>query len=246
MKKEIDDYRFLDLIKQGLKSGNIYKGNYEDSITGTPQGGIASPILFNIYMGELDEYIINTLEENIQNWNRTELREKRAITLAYKIGSRRETVLSKSIRKILNTHNTKISEWTKQEKTDFKKTKEKIFRLRKLKVKIPYLDKKKKELKIVYVRYADDWVLFTNTSETRANELKQTISEFLETKLKLKLSEEKTKITNTKYNQVKFLGYSLCYYADAIKYKNITRKGDRTSHLIKNNRRQTSNRYRSR
>ena len=98
-------------------------------------------------------------------------------------------------------------------------------------------------MKIVYVRYANDWVLFTNTSEKRTNELKHAISEFLETRPKLKLSEEKIKITNTKYSRVKFLGYSLWYYTDNMKYMKIKCQGDRTSYLNNDNRKQIGNRY---
>ena len=46
------DKDFLKLIYQGFKCGLLDQGQYQDTITGVPQGGIASPILFNIYMHE--------------------------------------------------------------------------------------------------------------------------------------------------------------------------------------------------
>lgn len=60
------------------------------------------------------------------------------------------------------------------------------------------------------IRYADDWVLVTNT-KTNALEWKKRIADFLKQKLKLELSEEKTLITNIRKNYVKFLGFELKY-----------------------------------
>jgi RNA-directed DNA polymerase len=59
-----------------------------------------------------------------------------------------------------------------------------------------------------YVRYADDWVLITNSKEN-AEKLKYKISKYLETNLKLKLSEDKTLITDVSKRNVKFLGFNI-------------------------------------
>ncbi|MGQ2957962.1 reverse transcriptase domain-containing protein [Agrobacterium sp.] len=57
LRKRIKDEKFLKLIRDGLKCGIISDGLYYDSLLGTPQGGIASPILFNIYMNEFDKFV---------------------------------------------------------------------------------------------------------------------------------------------------------------------------------------------
>lgn len=62
LKKRIKDKKFLKLIHSGLKSGILDMNIPKDTLLGIPQGGIASPILFNIYMHELDEYVINHLK----------------------------------------------------------------------------------------------------------------------------------------------------------------------------------------
>ena len=51
LKLRINDRAFLGLIKKWLKAGVLHaNGQVHDPITGTPQGGIISPILANIYL----------------------------------------------------------------------------------------------------------------------------------------------------------------------------------------------------
>lgn len=58
LRKRIKDNRFLKLIEQGLKSKIILPDGLKvNSDLGTPQGGICSPILANIYLHELDLWI---------------------------------------------------------------------------------------------------------------------------------------------------------------------------------------------
>ncbi|OME69179.1 group II intron reverse transcriptase/maturase [Paenibacillus sp. FSL A5-0031] len=57
------------------------------------------------------------------------------------------------------------------------------------------------------VRYADDWVLITNTKSS-AEKWKRRISRFLDVKLKLKLSEEKTLITDVRKRPIQFVGFN--------------------------------------
>ena len=50
LSEKIDDKPFLRLIRKWLKAGVLEKGMVIDPITGTPQGGIISPMLANIYL----------------------------------------------------------------------------------------------------------------------------------------------------------------------------------------------------
>jgi retron-type reverse transcriptase len=70
LREKIKDARFLKLIEQGLKSRYVHNFLYEHTIIGTPQGGIASPILFNIYMAKLDEYVLGELTQEIKDKNK--------------------------------------------------------------------------------------------------------------------------------------------------------------------------------
>ena len=60
--------------------------------------------------------------------------------------------------------------------------------------------------KLMYVRYADDWIVAVNGSYHDAAGILDKIRTFCETHLGLTVSEEKTKITNTYTDKVLFLG----------------------------------------
>jgi group II intron reverse transcriptase/maturase len=55
--KRIEDTQFLDLIRDMLNAGYVEEWQYHRTYSGTPQGGIVSPILANIYLHEFDEFI---------------------------------------------------------------------------------------------------------------------------------------------------------------------------------------------
>ena len=55
--KKVSDGKILNLIDKFLKSGIMDKNQYEPTIVGSPQGGIISPLLMNIYMDNFDQYM---------------------------------------------------------------------------------------------------------------------------------------------------------------------------------------------
>jgi hypothetical protein len=103
---------------------------------------------------------------------------------------------------LANVYLHKLDKWIVREWEE-KKTKRKytshnntIAALRKVNLKPAYL-----------VRYADDWVLITDT-KSHAEKWKKRIEKFLDTDLKLKLSPEKTLITDVREKEIHFLGFS--------------------------------------
>jgi len=64
--KRIDDKRFLNLIRKWLKAGIIETdGQVTHPVTGTPQGGVVSPILANIYLHHvIDEWFEETVRKH--------------------------------------------------------------------------------------------------------------------------------------------------------------------------------------
>ena len=63
-----------------LKSGIMDKGHCEHSIIGTPQGGIISPLLFNIYLLELDQYFYKEFIKPILLENEKKPKRERSST----------------------------------------------------------------------------------------------------------------------------------------------------------------------
>ncbi|KXO09184.1 Retron-type RNA-directed DNA polymerase [Moritella sp. JT01] len=56
--KRIVDGSILSLIRQFLKSGVMVGAHWQESVIGSPQGGVISPLLANIYLDEFDQEMI--------------------------------------------------------------------------------------------------------------------------------------------------------------------------------------------
>ena len=54
--EKIHDNRFLRLIANMIKAGYLEDWKYHETLSGSPQGGVISPILSNIYLHKLDVY----------------------------------------------------------------------------------------------------------------------------------------------------------------------------------------------
>jgi len=55
--EEISDGKVLGLIESWLTAGVMNKGEIEETTIGTPQGGVISPLLANIYLHEMDKQV---------------------------------------------------------------------------------------------------------------------------------------------------------------------------------------------
>lgn len=75
LRQTIQDERVLWLVRAMLKSGAMEDGAWQVTDEGTPQGGIVSPLLANIYLNELDQYIAAKWED-IPDVERTRRRRK--------------------------------------------------------------------------------------------------------------------------------------------------------------------------
>lgn len=80
MRRRIKDKRVLALVRAFLKSGVMTtNGTQEETITGTPQGGILSPLLANIALSELDEHFEQQWREQMGTRSRRETRRRKGL-----------------------------------------------------------------------------------------------------------------------------------------------------------------------
>ena len=54
VEERICDRRLLKLVRAMLRAGVMESGVVRHSVTGTPQGGVMSPLLANVYLHRLD------------------------------------------------------------------------------------------------------------------------------------------------------------------------------------------------
>ena len=189
LRERISDDRFLRLIRKFLNAGYFEDWKFHNTYSGTPQGGIVSPILANIYLDRLDKYV----KEYIQNFDKGGKR---------KPGKERrdfENARKRTVRKL------------KSAKDDAEKNAlvERLKAIEKERAAFPSceeMDENYKRLK--YVRYADDFILGVIGSKEDAKRIKEDIRNFLADKLRLELSEEKTLITHAG-KSAKFLGFEI-------------------------------------
>lgn len=82
IRRRIGDKRVLRLVKASLKAGILSEdGVNRDTITGTPQGGILSPLLANIALSVLDEHFTRKWEALGPEWTRVKHRRAGGATM---------------------------------------------------------------------------------------------------------------------------------------------------------------------
>jgi group II intron reverse transcriptase/maturase len=178
--EKIHDNRFLRLIKQLLQAGYLEEWRYHDTYSGSPQGGVVSPILANIYLDKLDHYI------------------EKELLPAYTRGEHRN--VNPAYHRIQN----RVVSFKK--KGNYAQARQVKRLLRALPARDPN-DPHFRRLK--YVRYADDTLLGTALPKSEAEVIKRTLGNFLRHTLKLELSQEKTLITHAVTQPARFLGYDI-------------------------------------
>ena len=192
LSEKIDDDRFLALIRKMLRAGYMEDWNYSKTYSGTPQGGVISPILANIYLDKLDQYF-NELQPLYTRG------KERSLSKEYKslYGALGRT------RFRLNRKDLPLGSPERKEQV------EKIQALQKQIRDTPVgNDFDQSFRRLWYARYADDFVCGLIGSQKEAEELMVKVRDYLKDVLHLEVSEDKTKIKHHA-NGIRFLGYDL-------------------------------------
>ena len=183
--KKIKDMRIIKLIWKFLKAGYMENWKYHNTFSGTPQGGIISPLLSNVYLHELDKFV-DDLAKEFDKPSSQRLTDEyvRARAEVFNI-KRRINRASDERRPEL------LEEWKKA---------------RKIMLKTPCRLQTNKKLK--YIRYADDFIIGIYGNKNDAIEIKARLAKFIAEILGMELSEEKTLITHSN-DYARFLGYDV-------------------------------------
>ncbi len=181
LRERFHDNRFVRLLEGLLKAGYCEDWKFRPTLSGTPQGGIVSPILANIYLDKLDKFIEKLLPE----YNRGNLRQPNKlyrclVNKVYRHRKQGKTKEAQVISKELNAMRLASSEVN---------------------------DPNYRRLR--YIRYADDFLLGFTGTKREAAEIVARIREWTAENLKLELSAEKTLITHATKDAAKFLGYEV-------------------------------------
>ena len=180
LRERINDERFIRLINKLLKAGYFdTELEFHKSKVGTNQGSICSPILANIYLDKFDRFMEDIINRDTKGAYRKQNPEYAKVR--YQLRKAKESGDVTNIKSLTKELNSLSS--------------------------IDVMDPNFRRVK--YVRYADDFLVGIIGDKSFAKQIKQEIADFLKTKLKLRLSDNKTKITNLRHDEAKFLGFRI-------------------------------------
>lgn len=187
LRKRIKDEAFLSLMWKFLRAGYMEQWTYHATYSGSPQGSGVSPILANIYLNELDEYVERLKAEydrGLSNRRKTH-KDHEKVRWAFR----------KASKNLNNAH-------TEEHLKAFKKARKEM-------LSTPHLDEMDESFKrLQYNRYADDFLIAVTGPKRDAQAIKEKVKVFLKNDLKLTLSEEKTHITHSS-EKIRYLGYDI-------------------------------------
>ena len=173
------------LIYKFLKAGYLENWQYHKTYSGTPQGGIISPLLANIYLHELDKFVMKLKSE-------FDTPGVGQITPEYR-------ELHNEIKRLSHRLTKVTGEEREMVLAEYKPKRQKL-------MTIPCTAQTDKKLK--YVRYADDFLIAVKGSREDCQWIKSKLAESIGDVLKMELSEEKRLITHSS-KCARFLGYDV-------------------------------------
>ena len=180
LSEKIRDNRFLRLVRNMLTAGYLEEWTWHATLSGVPQGGVASPILSNIYLHRLDIFVEKVLIPEYTR-GRTRARNQQYRRVEWAIEKARRAGDRTLVRQLLRGLHSMPS--GDPQDPGYR-------RLR-------------------YCRYADDILLGFAGPKAEAEDIKRRLAAFLGDDLSLELSPEKTLITHARTQRARFLGYEI-------------------------------------
>ena len=180
LSEKIHDNRLLRLIRNMLTAGYCEDWTWNATYSGAPQGGVVSPVLSNIYLHKLDEFVETVLipqhtQGVCRKPNPAYEATRHPLRQALRRGDRRT-----------------------------------VRELRKRRRRIPSRDPHDASYRrLRYSRYADDHLLGFIGPKAEAEQIKDQLARFLRDDLNLELSPSKTLITHARTRAARFLGYEI-------------------------------------
>jgi len=177
---KIHDNRFLRLMRNMLTAGYLEDWRWHATLSGCPQGGVCSPVLSNIYLHKLDQYVETVLipqytQGAARRRNPAYTSAKNRLAYARKLGNRDEARRARRV-------------------------------MRGLPIGDPQ-DPGYRRLR--YSRYADDHLLGFIGPKAEAEAIKDQLARFLRDNLALELNAGKTLVTHARTRAARYLGYEI-------------------------------------
>ena len=180
LSEKIHDNRFLRLIRNMLEAGYLEDWEYHATLSGSPQGGVVSPVLSSIYLSKLDNYAETVLIPQYTRGNRRKRNPEYERTRNQMTAARRH-----------GDHDTARA-------------------LRHELRQIPSGDPQDPGYRrLRYSRYADDHILGFTGPKAEAEAIKDQLATFLREELALELNPGKTLITHARTRAARYLGYEI-------------------------------------
>jgi group II intron reverse transcriptase/maturase len=185
LSEKIHDNRFLRLVRNMLQAGYLEDWVWHATLSGSPQGGVISPLLSSIYLHKLDVFAEQVLiPEYTRGKRRRHNPEYHKLSGVIERGRKRGGRAA-------------VREARRQRRP------------------LPAMDPCDPGYRrLRYCRYADDHLLGFTGPKAEAEQIKARLAAFLREELKLELSDAKTLITHARTRAARFLGYEITVHHD--------------------------------